>query len=152
MTMSIISLRSLSLVFYKSLFRNFQEIACEREWVITFVEVIKKAFMLKLAWAIYIFLNLQTWELNFYQMVPHDKSNVAHPNFTIVRTKDTLFEYFGPPSYGRSYKIICNIFAISPEKNGNEVDFCLKNKHENFLQVHSITLGVHSQACPNHAK
>ena len=128
------------MVFYKSLFRNFQEIAWEREWVITFVEVIKKAFILKLAWAIYIFLNLQTWELNFYQMVPHDRSNVAHPNFTIVCTEDTLFEFFGPPFYGGSYKIIRNIFAISSQYLQKKtwrmkLIFCLQINMKDFFKL-----------------
>ena len=39
------------------------------------------------------------------------------------------------------------IFAISPEKHGCKVDFLPTNKHENFLQVDSSTLGLRSQAC-----
>ena len=31
---------------------------------------------------------------------------------------------------------------------GDEVDFLPSVKHESFLQVDSITLGVHSQECP----
>ena len=34
---------------------------------------------------------------------------------------------------------------------GDEVDLPA-DKHENFLQVDSITLGVRSQACPNYPK
>ena len=83
-------------------------------------------------------------------MVPHDRSNVAHPNFTIVCTEDTLFEFFGPPFYGGSYKIIRNIFAISPKKNvKDEVDFLLADKHERFLQINTLILGLCGQACPN---
>ena len=37
-----------------------------------------------------------------------------------------------------------HIFAISPEKLGDEVDFLPVGKCESFLQVHSITLSVHS--------
>ena len=36
-------------------------------------------------------------------------------------------------------------FAISPEKHGAEVGFLLVNKHESFLQIDSITSGVHPQ-------
>ena len=35
---------------------------------------------------------------------------------------------------------------------GDEVDFLPANKHKSFLQVDSITLGVHSQACPKYPK
>ena len=44
------------------------------------------------------------------------------------------------------------IFAISPERLGDEVDFLLVDKRKSFLQVNSITLGVHSQACPKYPK
>ena len=42
--------------------------------------------------------------------------------------------------------------AISPEKHGGEVDFLAADKQKKFLQVDSITLGVHSQACPKYPK
>ena len=46
-----------------------------------------------------------------------------------------------------------HIVAISPEKHGAaEVDFLPANKHESFLQVDSITLDLHSQACPKYPK
>ena len=45
-----------------------------------------------------------------------------------------------------------HIFAISPEKHGGEVDFLPANKHEDFLQGDSITLGLHSQTCPKYPK
>ena len=35
-----------------------------------------------------------------------------------------------------------NIFAVSPEKNGSEVDFFPTDRHKSFLQVDSIILGV----------
>ena len=35
---------------------------------------------------------------------------------------------------------------------GYEIDFLPADKHKNFLQVDSITLGVHSQACPKDPK
>ena len=35
---------------------------------------------------------------------------------------------------------------------GDEVDFLPANKHEGFLQVDSITLGLFSQACPKYSK
>ena len=39
------------------------------------------------------------------------------------------------------------------QKNmGYEIDFLPADKHKNFLQIDSITLGVHDQACPNHLK
>ena len=37
-------------------------------------------------------------------------------------------------------KISLHIFAISPEKHGGEVYFLPANKHESFLQVHSVIL------------
>ena len=37
-----------------------------------------------------------------------------------------------------------HIFARSPEQHGGEVDFLPANEHESFLQVHNITLGLHS--------
>ena len=33
-----------------------------------------------------------------------------------------------------------------------EVDFLPANKHKTFLQVASITLGAHSEACPKYPK
>ena len=35
---------------------------------------------------------------------------------------------------------------------GDEVDFLAADKNESFLQVDSITLGLHSQACPRYPK
>ena len=35
---------------------------------------------------------------------------------------------------------------------GGEVDFLPANKHESFLQVDIITLGLCSQACPKYPK
>ena len=35
---------------------------------------------------------------------------------------------------------------------GDEVDFLSADKDESFIQVDSITLGVHSQACPKYPK
>ena len=34
----------------------------------------------------------------------------------------------------------------------DEVNFLPADKHESFLQVDNITLGVHSQACPKYPK
>ena len=45
-----------------------------------------------------------------------------------------------------------HIFAISPEKHGGEVVFFFFYKHESFVQVDSITLGMRSQACPKYSK
>ena len=45
-------------------------------------------------------------------------------------------------------KISLYIFA----KAWGEVDFLPANKHESFLQVDSITLGLRSQACPKYPK
>ena len=39
---------------------------------------------------------------------------------------------------------------MSPEKMGNEADFLCAGKHESFLQVDNINLGVCSQACPKY--
>ena len=33
-----------------------------------------------------------------------------------------------------------------------EIDFSPVDKYKNFLQIDSITLGVHDQACPKHPK
>ena len=49
-------------------------------------------------------------------------------------------------------KISLYIFAISPEKHGVRLIFLPANKHERFLQVDSITLGLRSQACPKYPK
>ena len=35
---------------------------------------------------------------------------------------------------------------------GYEIDFLPADKHKTFLQIDSITLGVHGQACPKHSK
>ena len=35
---------------------------------------------------------------------------------------------------------------------GYETDFLPTEKHKNFLQIDSITFGVHGQACPRHPK
>ena len=35
---------------------------------------------------------------------------------------------------------------------GDEVDFLAADKHENFLQVDTVTLGVYSQAYPKYPK
>ena len=61
------------------------------------------------------------------------------------------------PKYPK--KEVC-IPALSPEKHwggwggvgGGEVGFLPANEHESFLQVHSIPLGLHSQACPKYPK
>ena len=47
---------------------------------------------------------------------------------------------------------ILHIFAISPKNMGDKVDFLPADKHKKFLQDDSITLGVHSQACPKYPK
>ena len=33
---------------------------------------------------------------------------------------------------------------------GYEIDLLPADKHNNFLQIDSITLGVHDQTCPKH--
>ena len=43
-----------------------------------------------------------------------------------------------------------DIFAMFPEKMGNEADFLCADKHESFLQVDNINLGVCSQAFPKY--
>ena len=45
-----------------------------------------------------------------------------------------------------------HIFAISPLKHGDEVDFLPVDKHKSFLQDDSITCDVRSQACPKYPK
>ena len=44
------------------------------------------------------------------------------------------------------------MFTISPEKYGGEVDFLPASKSKSFLQGDSITLGLHSHACPKYLK
>ena len=44
----------------------------------------------------------------------------------------------------KKFAYLCNISV------GDKVDFLPADKHKSFLQVESITLGVHSQACPNY--
>ena len=41
---------------------------------------------------------------------------------------------------------------MSQEKHGGEVDFLPANKLEHFLQIDSITSGLHSQVCPKYPK
>ena len=45
-----------------------------------------------------------------------------------------------------------HIFTMSQEKHGGEVDFLAANKLEHFLQIDSITSGLHSQVCPKYPK
>ena len=45
-----------------------------------------------------------------------------------------------------------HIFAICPEKNGDEIDFLSEDKHKSFLQADDNTLDVHSQACLKYPK
>ena len=45
-----------------------------------------------------------------------------------------------------------HIFAIFPVKHGGWSCFLPANKHEGFLQVDSITLGLFSEACPKYSK
>ena len=45
-----------------------------------------------------------------------------------------------------------HIFAISPEKRGDKVDFLPADKHQRFLQNASIILGVCPPACLNYPK
>ena len=45
-----------------------------------------------------------------------------------------------------------HVFAISPEKHGDEVVLLPADKHENFLQGATIILGLCNQACPKYPK
>ena len=47
----------------------------------------------------------------------------------------------------KSNLLIVHIFAIYPEKRGDDVDFLPADKRKSFLRVDSITLGVRSQEC-----
>ena len=49
-------------------------------------------------------------------------------------------------------KISLHIFAISPLKHGDEVEFLPADKHKSFLQDGSMTLGVISQTGPKYQK
>ena len=44
------------------------------------------------------------------------------------------------------------MITISPEKYEGEVDFLPVSKDKSFLQDDSITLGLHSHACPKYPK
>ena len=55
-------------------------------------------------------------------------------------------------AYPKYWVLNLHIFAISPEKHGDELDFLPADKHESFLQVDSITFGVLSQTCPKYPK
>ena len=49
-----------------------------------------------------------------------------------------------------------NNFAIflqyMKENVKDEVDFLLADKHERFLQIDTLILGLYGQACPNYSK
>ena len=45
-----------------------------------------------------------------------------------------------------------HIFAISPKNMWGEAYFFPADKHNSFLQLENITLGVHSQAFPKYPK
>ena len=49
-------------------------------------------------------------------------------------------------------KISLHILQYLQKSMGFEIDFLPADKHKNFLQIDSITLGVHGQAWPKHAK
>ena len=49
----------------------------------------------------------------------------------------------------QNFTYLCN---ISKKNMGDKVDFLPADKHKKFLQDDSITLGVHSQACPKYPK
>ena len=45
-------------------------------------------------------------------------------------------------------KIILHIFEYIQKSMGYEIDFLPADKYKNFLQIVTITLGVHALACP----
>ena len=49
-------------------------------------------------------------------------------------------------------KISLHILQYLQKSMGDEFDILPANKYKNFLQVDSITLGVHSQACLEYSK
>ena len=67
---------------------------------------------------------------------------------------------FGMQKFEVFYKLILSFWvsitrfsqSTQNKKFGDVVDFLPVDKFESFLQVNSITLGVHSQACPNYQK
>ena len=67
---------------------------------------------------------------------------------------------FGMQKFEVFYKLILSFWvsitrfsqSTQNKKFGDVVDFLPADKFESFLQVNSITLGVHSQACPNYQK
>ena len=71
-----------------------------------------------------------------------------------LKSSTSSYYHFGclQPGISKLPKISLHIFAISSEEHGGEVDFLSTDKCKNFLQVDSITLGLHSQACPKYPK
>ena len=53
-----------------------------------------------------------------------------------------------PTRHAQSNQIVTYLCNISKETWGGEVDILPANKHESFLQVDNIALGLCSQACP----
>ena len=49
-------------------------------------------------------------------------------------------------------KISLHILQYLQKSMGFEIDFLPADKHKHFLQIDSITLGVHGQAWPKHPK
>ena len=53
------------------------------------------------------------------------------------------------------YVLMYNLLIFLPylqKSIGYEIDFLPADKHEHFLQIDSIILGLHGQACPKHSK
>ena len=53
------------------------------------------------------------------------------------------------------YVLLYNLFIFLQylqKSIGYEIDFLPADKHKHFLQIDSITLGLHGQACPKHSK
>ena len=66
------------------------------------------------------------------------KANIVDISPTIPYLAKFLFSIYG-------------LLTTNLQKSmGDEVDFLPADKHENFLQIDSITLGVHSLACPQY--
>ena len=54
--------------------------------------------------------------------------------------------------HGQSTKEVVISLQYLQRSMGGEVDFLPANKHEFFLQVDNITLGLLNQACPKYRK
>ena len=72
-----------------------------------------------------------------------------HRNFLQIDTSFWVYIVRRAQSAQNKFAYLGNIFR---KTLGDEVDFLPANKHESFLEVNSIFLGVRSQASPKYPK